>query len=159
MMFVSFHYFLLYFLHLVAQSCPTLCDPMACSPPGSSVLGDSPGKNTGVGFHALLCGSSQARDQTQISHVAGEFFTVQVTKEVHEYWSGSSIPSPGDLPDPGIKPRFPALQADSLPAELSGKSVILPRPHLFDKGSSKLFNWSLPRNILYHVKVKMAHSV
>ena len=41
---------------LVAQSCPTLCDPMACSPPGSSVHGDSPGKNTGVGCHALLQG-------------------------------------------------------------------------------------------------------
>ena len=35
---------------------PTLCDPMDCSPPGSSVHGDSPGKNTGVGFHALLQG-------------------------------------------------------------------------------------------------------
>ena len=32
----------------------TLCDPMNCSPPGSSVHGDSPGKNTGVGCHALL---------------------------------------------------------------------------------------------------------
>ena len=39
---------------LVAQSCPTLCDPMDCSPPGSSVHGDLPGKNTGVGCHALL---------------------------------------------------------------------------------------------------------
>jgi len=39
---------------LVAQSCPTLCDPMDCSPPGSSVHGDSPDKNTGVGCHALL---------------------------------------------------------------------------------------------------------
>ena len=44
-----------------------------------------------------------------------------------------------DLPDPGIKPGSPALQADSLPAELPGKPVILPRPHLFDKGSSKLW--------------------
>ena len=43
-------------LCLVAQSCPTLCDPVDCSPPGSSVLGDSPGKNTGVGCHALLQG-------------------------------------------------------------------------------------------------------
>ena len=32
-----------------------------------------------------------------------------------EYWSGLPFPSPGDLPDPGIKPRSPALQADSLP--------------------------------------------
>ena len=36
------------------QLCPTLCDLMDCSPPGSAVHGDSPGKNTGVGCHALL---------------------------------------------------------------------------------------------------------
>ena len=42
--------------HPIAQSYPTLCDPMDCSPPGSSVHGDSPGKNTGVGCHALLQG-------------------------------------------------------------------------------------------------------
>ena len=41
---------------LVAQSCPALCYPMDCSPPGSSVHGDSPGKNTGVGCYALLQG-------------------------------------------------------------------------------------------------------
>ena len=35
-----------------------------------------------------------------------------------EYWNGVPFPSPGDLPDPGIKPRSPALQADSLPNEL-----------------------------------------
>ena len=34
-----------------------------------------------------------------------------------EYWSGYPFPSPGDLPDPGIKPRSPALQADTLPSE------------------------------------------
>ena len=34
-----------------------------------------------------------------------------------EYWSGQPFPSPGDLPNPGIEPRSPALQADSLPAE------------------------------------------
>ena len=38
-----------------------------------------------------------------------------------EYWSGLLFPSPGDLPDPGIEPRSPALQADSLPAEPPGK--------------------------------------
>ena len=36
------------------QSCPALCDAVNCSPPGSSVHGDSPGKRTGVGCHALL---------------------------------------------------------------------------------------------------------
>ena len=38
-----------------------------------------------------------------------------------EYWSGLPFPPPGDLPNPGIKPRSPALQADSLPTELQGK--------------------------------------
>ena len=70
-------------LCLVAQSRPTLCDSVYCSPPGSSVHGDSPSENTGVGCHAP--------------------------------------PSPGGLPNPGIEPGSPALQADSLPAELSGK--------------------------------------
>ena len=39
------------FMCAVAQSCPTLCSPMDCSPSGSSVHGDSPGKNTRVGCH------------------------------------------------------------------------------------------------------------
>ena len=43
-------------VRLVAQSCLTPCDPMNCSPSGSSVHGDSPGQNTGVGCHALLQG-------------------------------------------------------------------------------------------------------
>ena len=43
-------------LCLVAQLCPTLCNPADCSLPGSSVHGDSPGKNTGVGCHDLLQG-------------------------------------------------------------------------------------------------------
>ena len=38
-----------------------------------------------------------------------------------EYWSGLPFPSPGDLPDPGIEPGSPALQADSLPSEPRGK--------------------------------------
>ena len=38
-----------------------------------------------------------------------------------EYWSGVPFPSPGDLPNPGIKPGSPALQADALPSEPPGK--------------------------------------
>ena len=41
---------------LVTQSCSTVCNLMDCSPPGSSVHGDSPGKNTGVGCHAPIQG-------------------------------------------------------------------------------------------------------
>ena len=39
-----------------------------------------------------------------------------------EYWSGLPYPSPGDLPDPGIEPRSPALRADLLPSEPPGIS-------------------------------------
>ena len=66
----------------VAQLCPTLCDPVDCSPPGFFRAWDSPGKNTGVGCHFLF---------------------------------------QGNLPDLGIKPRSPALQADTLTSELPGK--------------------------------------
>ena len=42
-----------------------------------------------------------------------------------EYWSGLPFPSPGDLPDPGIEPRSPTLQADALPSELPGKPCFM----------------------------------
>ena len=57
-----------------------------------------------------------------------------------EYWSGEPFPSPGDLPNPGIEPRSPALQVDSLPAE-QGK------PKNTGVGSLSLLQWiPLPRN-------------
>ena len=42
-----------------------------------------------------------------------------------EYWSGLPFPSPGDLPNPGIEPRSPALQPNSLPTELRGKPIYI----------------------------------
>ena len=42
-------------------------------------------------------------------------------REAEEYRSGCPIPSPGDLPGPGVEPGSPAMQADSLPTEASGK--------------------------------------
>ena len=41
-----------------------------------------------------------------------------------ECWSGLPFPSPGDLPDPGIEPRSPSLQADTLPSEPPGKIIL-----------------------------------
>ena len=110
-------------MYLVAQSCPTLCDPMDCSPPGSSVHGDSPDKNTGVGCPVLLqrifpnLGSNPRLLNCRwilycLSHQGSQ-----------EYWSGQPIPSPGELPDPGIKLVSPAFQTDSLPAEPPGKCI------------------------------------
>ena len=63
----------------VAQSCPTLCDPVA----------------------SLSMGFSR-----------------------QEYWSGLPFPFPGDLPDPGIKPGSPALEADALTSEPPWKPIL-----------------------------------
>ena len=52
--------------------------------------------------------------------------TVGFSKQ--ESWSGLPFPSPGDLPGPGIEPRSPALQADSLPIELPGKPHPISNP-------------------------------
>ena len=52
-----------------------------------------------------------------------------------EYWSGQPFPSPGDLPNPGIEPRSPVLQADSLPAEPPWK------PKNTGVGSLLLLQW------------------
>ena len=65
---------------LVAQSCLTLCNPMDCSPPGSSVHGILQARI--LDWVAMsFRGSSQLRDQTQVSRIAGGFFTVWVTRE------------------------------------------------------------------------------
>ena len=69
---------------LVAQSCLTLCGPMDCSLPGSSVPRDFPGKNTGVGCHFLLQGIFlTSRDQTWVPCIAGGFFTESLGKPVY----------------------------------------------------------------------------
>ena len=62
-----------------AQSCPALCDPMACSPPGSSAHGLQPAR--------LLCPWAFSRQ---------------------EYWDELSFPLPGHLPVPGIEPMSPS---------------------------------------------------
>ena len=55
-----------------------------------------------------------------------------------EYWSGQSFSSPGDLPNPGIKPWSPALQVDSLPAEPPGKPNVRV-PHAIWEGKAKMY--------------------
>ena len=69
----------------------------------------------------LSRGSSQPRDWSQVSHIVGRLFAIWATREAQEYRSGWPIPSLGELPHPGIRAGSPALQVDSLPAELSGK--------------------------------------
>ena len=60
-----------------------------------------------------------------------------------EYWSGLLFPSPGDLPNPGVEPRSPAWQEDSLPAEPQGKPKNTARvDYPFSRGSSWPRNWT-----------------
>ena len=105
---------------LAFQLCPTVCDPMNCDPPGSSVHGDSAGKNTGVDCHALLQGIFPTQGLNP-----GLPYCRQILYRLKHQGSPRILeqptPSPGDLPDPGIKLRSPALQVDSLLAEPPGK--------------------------------------
>ena len=61
---------------LVAQLCLTLCNPMDCSPPGSSVHGILHVRILEWVAILLSRGSSQPRDRTQVFHIAGRFFTI-----------------------------------------------------------------------------------
>ena len=68
----------------VTQPCRTLCDPMDCSPAGSSVHGDPPGKNTGGGCHILLWGIFPIRGSNPClvsPALADGFFTTRATRE------------------------------------------------------------------------------
>ena len=66
---------------LVTQSCPTLYYPMDCSPPGSFVQRILQARIEEWVTISFSRESSQTRDWTQVSHVAGRFFTIWVTKE------------------------------------------------------------------------------
>ena len=106
-----------------ALSCPTLCHPMDYSPPGFSVHGDSPGKNTGLGAYAPLQGIFPTQGLNLgllhcrwilylLSHQASSRTLLWV---VYPFSKGYSWPR--------NKPVSPALQADSLPAHLKYFSV------------------------------------
>ena len=75
---------------------------------------DSPGKNTGVGCHVLLQGIFLTQGlNLGLPHCKWILYHLS-HQGSPRYWSGQPIPSPGDLPNPGIKLHSPALQADSL---------------------------------------------
>ena len=84
-------------------------DAMDCSPPGSSLHGDSPGKSNGVDCHALLQEIFPTqRSSPSLLHCRW-FFTIWATREAQEYWVELPILSPEDLPNPGIELGSPAL--------------------------------------------------
>ena len=65
----------------VAQACPTLCDTMDCSLQGSSAHGIFQARVLEWVAISFARGSSQPRDQTHVSHIAGRHFTVWATRE------------------------------------------------------------------------------
>ena len=102
-------------LCLVIQSCPTLCDSMDCSPPGSFVHGGSPGKNTGVDLHALLQGIFPTQGSNPgLLHCRWILYQLS-HKGSPRILEWVAYPSPGDLSHLGIEKGSSALQAGSLP--------------------------------------------
>ena len=67
----------------VAQLCPTLCNPVDCSPPGSSVHGILQARILEWVAISFSRGSSQPRDRTQVSRIAGRHFILWVTREAY----------------------------------------------------------------------------
>ena len=149
---------------IVYVSCPTICNSVDCSLPGSSVLASF---QTGILEWVAIYysrGSSQPRDQTRvfcISCIGRQILYYRATWYINseslgiltifkvmiqkfggemgkkgcrmdfcrsEYWSGQPFPSPGDFPNPEIKPRSPALQAEIL-------------YQLSHKGSPRMLEW------------------
>ena len=82
--------------------------------------------------YCLLCGERESESEVAQACLTlcnpMDYITLQAPPSMgfsrQEYWSELSFPSPGDLPDPGIEPRSPALQADALTSEPVGKPLL-----------------------------------
>ena len=133
------------YLWLLSPGCPQIHNresPVTCqsvtvldSSPGAVLSSQSTWVFSGVGapiLHYCLCCSTERKWKVKAKSFSrvwlfGTPWTVayQVPLSMEfsrqEYWSGLPFPSPGVLPDPGIEPRFPTLQADALPSESPGK--------------------------------------
>ena len=74
-----------------------------------------------------------------------------------EYWSGLPFPSPEDLPDPGIEPGSPALQADALPSKPPGESVHqeAQKKKPSTKQKDNLLNGKMYLQIIYLIKINI----
>ena len=105
------------------QSCPTLCDPIDGSPPGSPVPGILQARTL---EWVAISFSNAWRWKVKGKSLSRVWLFVTLWTVAHQaplsmefsrqgYRNGLSFPSPGDLPNPGTEPRSPTLQADSLP--------------------------------------------
>ena len=104
----------------VAQSCPTPSDPMDCSLPVSSVCGIFQARVLEWGVIAFsvlspsvcymyFCVSSSVVSNSATPWTIAHQTPLSTGFSRQEYWNGLPCPPPGDLPNPGIEPRSPAL--------------------------------------------------
>ena len=76
-----------------------------------------------------------------------------------EYWSGLPFPSPGDLPNPGIEPRSPALEADALTSEPPGKPLLTHYSTVILIKEAMRLSWGwCPSGLCSKPKAKPAHA-
>ena len=121
----------------VSQSCPTLCDPVDCSLPGSSVHGIFQARVLEWIAISFSRGSSQPRDRTQVSCIAGRRFTIWATRE--EDIPSDSSPEASPLGSHLDSPTWAPLLAPSelcLPLCSTFSIVCLRIPGLWQKFSS-----------------------
>ena len=120
------------------QLCPTLCDPIDCSPPGSPVPGVLQARTlewVAISFSNAWKWKVKVKSLSCIWLLATPWTAAYQAPlpmwfSRQEYWSGVPLPSPTspwDLPNPRTELRSPALQADSLQSEPVGK------PHLYNR--------------------------
>ena len=157
------------------QSCPTLCDPMDCSPQGSSVRGILQARTLELVVMHSSRGSSRPRDQIQVSYISNpgilhcrklfshvQLFATPWTIQSMEFsrpehWSGQPFPSPGIFPTQGLSPGLPHCRQILYQLSYKGSSRIqewvaypspkdLPDPGL-ELGSSALQADSLPTEL------------
>ena len=109
------------------QSCPTLCNPIDGSPPGSPIPRILQARTlewVGISFSKKVKSLSCVQLFATLWSIAHQA-PLSMGFSRQEYWSGLPFPSPRDLPNPGIGPRSPALQADALTSEPPGKPITL----------------------------------
>ena len=119
---------------LAVQLCPTLCDPVDCSPPGSSVHGILWTRTLEWVAVPFSRGSSRCKDWTRVSHIAGRFFTTWATREFSGEWERFK----GDVASP--KPQNKAFWCRGIVGEFLGWWCLIHALSLFTFLSVMCFN-------------------
>ena len=120
---------------LVTQSCPTLCNPTDCSPPGSPVHGILQERILEWVATSFSRRSSPPRDWTRVSCISGRFFTVWATREAHgnhlwaQFWESHPLVIPRSISLPFL--QVPKLFLKGLPLPGPLYRVLLPQTCIF----------------------------